>query len=132
MIHDYGTIIVQNLPFAQRKLGIANRVTQVIDNPSNSEDKVIAFTDAGATITEVRAVMQGTGTITYNVIFGPDRLGAGTNVTDTPVPLSNTTDGVNAVLDNPVVPPDSWVRLVTTAKVGNVTELAVSIEYSPR
>jgi hypothetical protein len=108
-----------------------NSKTITIENPTASENAYITFFNVPISITQVRGVIKGTGSVTYNIMFGPDRsaTGSGTPVCSSPAALTNTTGGVDMTLNNTNVPVSSHLWLTTSAASG-ATELAVTIFWS--
>lgn len=121
--NDLNISIVENPVYAQLKRTIT------VEKPSSTEKIPILFTSAPATISKIRAVIKGTGDITFNIVHGPDINAAGTPVTNSPVPVSNTTTGVDSVRDNPGVLANSWVWLIATGKTGVVDWISVTVEF---
>ena len=100
-----------------------------ITNPTASENDGIFYSPVALTITEVRCVITGTTSATYNVTYGASRA-SGTNVTTSPVACSNTTTGTTATLNNTAVAAGSYVWLITTALSGTPTELHIDVKYT--
>jgi len=79
---------------------------------------------------ESRCVIIGTGSVTYNVRYGSDRSAAGAAVTAIPVACSSTTTGVDAAIDSPKIPANSYVWMTTTATSGTPNELHLDLFYT--
>jgi len=104
--------------------------TLFVENPGASENDPSARLGTGITIASLVAVLRGSATpsVTWSLRFGPDRSAAGTEVVTGGTTTTDTTTGdVVSVLNNPTVPANNYIWLVTTAQSGTVDSLAVSI-----
>lgn len=110
--------------------GNLNQKEITIKQPTGSEKIAIFYTTIALTISNIRAIVNGISpSVTYNVVFGSDMGAAGTNATTSPVPVTNTTTGVDAVLDNVSIPAGSWVWVITTSVSGTVNWINVTIWF---
>ncbi len=113
-------------------VGAVNQISITVENPTASEDINLGFFFVNITITEIQAVVVGT---TPSVTIDPEhraaRDTASNDILSAPVAITNEGAGQNLTsFDDPTVPADSWVVLLTTAKTGTVTELTVTIRYT--
>ena len=105
-----------------------------VEDPSNSEDITIAFTEKAITITEIRAVLIGSDTpsVTWTIRHhATDRSNAGNEVVTGGTTTTSTTGGSDVTsFDDATIPADSFIWLETTAKSGTVSELHVTVVYT--
>ena len=105
-----------------------------VEDPSNSEDITIAFTEKAITITEIRAVLIGSDTpsVTWTIRHhATDRSNAGNEVVTGGTTTTSLTAGDDVTaFDDATIPADSFIWLETTAKSGTVSELHVTVVYT--
>ena len=105
----------------------------VIENPTASESISYFFTDVAITVAKLRAVLVGSvsPSVTWTVRFAPSREDAGTEiVTGGTVTTSTTTGSDVTALDEPAIPANSHVWIVTTAKSGTVGSININLFYN--
>jgi hypothetical protein len=104
-----------------------------VESPTASEDITIAFTNRAITVTEMRAVIIGTGspTVTWTIRHhATDRSNAGNEVVTGGTATTSQTSGSDVTaFDDETIPADSFIWLETTAMT-TVTQLAVTIVYT--
>jgi len=107
-----------------------------VETPNASEDITIFYTTVGLTLTELVAVLTefvpGSPSLDWSIRFGPDRNAAGTEViiggTTT---IDVDTGDIITVMDNPSIPADSFVWLVTTAVTAGLIRTAhITLRYT--
>lgn len=104
-----------------------------VEDPSDAEDICLGFTFVAITITEIQAVVVGSDTpsVTIDPSHSTDRSAAGNDILAAATAITNTTTGQNLTsFDDPTIPADSWIWLLTTAQSGTVDELTVTIKYT--
>jgi uncharacterized protein with beta-barrel porin domain len=106
--------------------------TVVIAFPTSAENVVAFFIDRAITITQVRGVIKGTTSATFNLFHSTDRSAAGTAVLTSNLVCSSVTSGTDGTIDagGQSVAANSWVFLKTQALSGSPSELAVYIEWT--
>lgn len=122
--------------------GIDNSLTSgeffagiTIENPRNSEDISVFFTDSAITVIQLVAVLVPdpgpAPSLTWTLRFGPDRSATGTEiVVGGTVTTSQTTGDVITTFSNANIPADSFVWFETTARTGNIKNFSVTIRYN--
>ncbi len=107
-----------------------------IESPNASEDITIFFTTVGLILTELVAVLTefipGSPSLDWSLRFGPDRDAAGTEVV---IGGSTTTDintgDIITIMDNPSIPADSFIWLVTTGVTAGLIRTAhITLRYT--
>lgn len=104
-----------------------------IEQPTNVEDVSMFFTPVALTVSEIRVVLRGSTSpsVSWTVRYGSDRGGVGTEIVIGGTTTVNVTDGDDVtVLDNAVIPADSFIWLETSAKSGTVNALHITIRYT--
>jgi hypothetical protein len=103
-----------------------------VESPTASEDITLFYTDEAITITQMNAVIAGTGTpsVTWTVRHNSDRTATGAEVvTSGTATTSQTTGSEVTSFNDATIPADSWVWLETTAMT-TATMLNVTIKYT--
>ena len=105
-----------------------------VEDPAADEDITIAFTEKAITITEMRAVLIGSGSqsVTWTIRHhATDRTNAGIEVVTGGTATTGLTSGSDVTAFNDAtIPADSFIWLETTAMVATVTELHITIVYT--
>jgi hypothetical protein len=100
-----------------------------IFGPSGSENVTMFYTSVAITLSNVRAVVNGTSpSVTYSVKYGSNRSSAAGTLVNAAV-VTNTTTGVNATLTATAIPAGSWIWIETSATSGTVNYLSISMEF---
>jgi hypothetical protein len=94
---------------------------------SDAEGFGIARAQSDTTIRAVYAVIAGSGSVTFELRYGPDRSSAGTLATVSTL-VNNTTVGQSVTVQNQPVPQGSYVWAVITAVDGAPSRLEVTLE----
>lgn len=116
---------------ARRNLGGRPMIVSVPD-PTASDDIHLGRMPFDISIQRIVSVLVGSGgqSLTWSLRYSPDRSAPGTEVVGGGIVTNSTTLGIETVsLDNPDIPADSYLKLVTTQKTGVVTELGLTIYY---
>ena len=104
-----------------------------LEDPVDSEDIGIWFTDEAITITEIRCVMVGTTPdIDIDVRHHTDRSNAGNQVDTTAMTCDSTTTGnsFTSGFEDATVPLDSWIWFETSSASGTNDLLQIQIVYT--
>lgn len=104
-----------------------------VEDPSDSEDISIAFTNRAITVTEIRAVLIGTTpSVTWTIRHhATDRSNAGNEVVTGGTITTSTTSGSDVTaFDDATIAADSFIWLETTATSGTVGEMHNTIVYT--
>ena len=103
-----------------------------VESPTTVENISMFYTPVQITVTEVESVLQGlTPSINWGVRFSSTRTDPGTELTiggfvTTSITIGDTED----TFDNPVIPADSFVWIVTTAASGSLESFHATIRYT--
>lgn len=104
------------------------------EDPTDSEDITIFYTDDAITITQLNAVLAGgssTPSVTYTVRHSSDRSATGNEVVTSGSTVTSTTTGAEVTsFNDATIPAGSWVWLETTAQSGTVPEFHLTIEFT--
>ena len=102
-----------------------------VEEPTDSEDITLWYTDRDIMIDAMIAVVRGsTPSVTWTVRHGTDRSATGTEVlTSGTTTTSATTGSIVTAFTVPHVPRTSFIWLETTAQSGTVDELHLTIHY---
>ena len=102
-----------------------------VEEPSDSEDITIFFTNRAITITEMRAVLANgasTPSVTWTIKHSTDRSAAGNAVVTAGTVTTSITTGSDVTsFDDPTIPADSFIWLETSAQSGTVPSLSVTL-----
>jgi len=104
----------------------------MVEQPRNNEDMGLFYTDEEITVQKLVAVLRADSgsSLTWTVRYNASRAAAGIELVQTGTETSSTTTGdVVDSIDNPTVPVNNYIWLETTAKVGTVYELTLTIFY---
>ena len=106
--------------------------TLTLDAPTSSDNITIFRTDVAITVQEVIAVSTGTSPSTsYSIRHEPSRSSSpGEGVTNLSQVTTSVTTGDTATLDDPTIPANSWIWLITDAASGTDVTLTVDIRYT--
>jgi hypothetical protein len=111
-----------------------NQFSITIENPTGAEEINLGHVFADITVTEVQAVVAGTGgpSVTIDPQHRDQADIPENDILSSPTAITNTGDGQNLTsFDDPSVPADSWMIMITTAIGGaTVTALTVTIKYT--
>ncbi len=101
-----------------------------MENPSSTERRMIARAFDATEIELVNAVLNGSSTpsVTFELRFGPDRSGAGTEILTSGRTVTSTTTGTDFTPDVTTIPAGSYVWMLTTAQSGTVVELFITLK----
>jgi hypothetical protein len=99
-----------------------------IINPSGTDDLTLFYVNAACTVQQITASVKGTDpSITIDITYGSTPEAAGTSLVTGGIVVTSET--ITTTFDNASIPADSYVRLVTSARTGDVTELAISMDF---
>jgi hypothetical protein len=104
----------------------------IVENPTGSEDLSFFFTDVPITITQIRAVLVGSGgpSVTWTIRHDTDRSAAGVEVvTGGTVTTDGTVGSDITTFDDPTIAADSHIWLETTAQAGTVNQIIITVFY---
>ena len=106
--------------------------TFAAEAPGAAEDGPTDYTAVALTVTKITAILVGAApSVTWTIRFGSDRSGAGTEVVMGGTTSTNTTTGDDVtVLDEPLIPADSFIWLETTAQSGTVVSMSITLVYA--
>jgi len=102
-----------------------------ITDPTSSENVSLFFTNKAVTITEMRCVLQGSGSqsVTWTVKHGSSRA-SGTPVVTAGTTTTNITTGDDVTsFDSEAVAADSFIWVETSALVATVDEMALTVYF---
>lgn len=98
-----------------------------IPDPRGGDSQTVLYAPTGKTISQIRAVIEGTTSVAFNVVSGTSR---GTvTTTHATINTSNNTAGDIMTISNATVPFNSWMWIEVTGAIGTPTELAVNIVF---
>jgi len=107
-----------------------------VENPSNSEDITLFFTDEALTITKIVAVLTGSATpsLTWTIRFHSDRSNAGTEVVTGGTTIDESGGGTSTgqsitSFNSASISANTWVWFKTTAQSGTVNKIHLTIFY---
>lgn len=95
-----------------------------LNNPTNSENILLLYTDIDLYVNEIRSVIAGAGSpsITFYLKYGADISGASTDVVAGGIVCSNTTTGISTTnFNNGTIPAGNFLWLTTGAISGTLT-----------
>lgn len=96
--------------------------------PTGDDDVILFFVNAEAPIQQITASVRGSSpSITYDLTYGPSQNGPWTSVFSGSQTV--TSNLYSTSFANGTIPADSYVRLSTSTKSGDVDELAISIDF---
>ena len=103
-----------------------------IISPTASEDITMFFTPVAITVSEMRAIVQGSApSVSWTIKHSTDRSAAGNVVVTAGTTTTSTTTGSDVTsFDDPTIPADSFVWLETTATSGTINDFNVTIIYT--
>jgi len=112
--------------------GLKKSKSITIENPTDSEDITMFFTEKAITITEIRAVVRGTTpSLTWTIRHGTDRSAAGAEVVTSGTTTTSESTGSDVTsFNDATIIADSFVWLETTAESGTTDEAAITIVYT--
>ena len=100
-----------------------------IMNPEDTDDGTLFFTPVAITVADIRALIQGTTNVVFNLYYGATRNGAGTKLFT--VDKTVTTEaGVQLVPDTANIPVNSYVWCEVVSVSGTPTQFHVSMAYT--
>jgi len=103
-----------------------------LESPGSAEDFGMWKTQVAITVSSINAVVKGSSpSVTINIAFGSD-ITSLTNVFSSGTAITNTTTGqtVNSGFNDATIPAGSWIRLISTASSGTITQIEVTINYT--
>lgn len=102
-----------------------------IENPTGSEHAPLFYAFDAITISQIMAIVQGTGpSVTWSLKFGPDHSAGGTEVlSGGHVTNQATTGDLITSFDNPTIPAGSHVWLDTSSITGTVDWINLTLKY---
>lgn len=107
-----------------------------IEDPTNSEDITLFFTDESLVITKIAAVLTGSGSpsLTWTIRFGSDRSLTGTEVVTGGTTIDSSGGGtstgqITTSFNNASVSSNNWIWFKTTAQSGTVNKIHITIFY---
>ena len=103
-----------------------------IENPSDSDDITIAYTDVAITVTAIEAVITAGTSVTFWIMHNPDRTAAGLEVDDTIFTCNSLTtgNGWSSGFEDATIPAASFIWIEAGTVTGVVTELHITIFYT--
>lgn len=104
-----------------------------IESPTDSEDISFFYVPYGITVTEIVGVVKGSASpsVTLTVRYNSDRSATGTEVVTGGSTFSSTTTGQSVTVFNSAnIPSGSFVWIETTATVGTVDEIHLTLTYA--
>ena len=103
-----------------------------IISPTSSEDVTMFFTPVAITVSEMRAIVQGTTpSVSWTIKHSTDRSAAGNAVVTAGTTTTSTTTGSDVTsFDDATIPADSFIWLETTAATGTIDDFNVTIIYT--
>lgn len=97
-------------------------------NPTGSESLTLFYVNAAVTVQQITASVRGTTpSINVDVFYAPTPAASGTSLVTGGVTVTDTS--ITTSFSNAVIPANSYVRLVTSAKSGTVDELSISLDF---
>lgn len=118
-----------NLATLQAVASARSKAISVL-TPVDTDDIALFFTVHEITITALSAVVAGgTPSVTWTIRFAANRDDAGTEVVTGGTETTSESGQQVTSLDEPVVPANSWLKLLVTATDGVPSELHVTIHY---
>jgi hypothetical protein len=97
-------------------------------NPTGSENLTLFFVNAPVTVQQLTMSVKGSApSITVDIQYSSSPEGAGTSIVTGGTVVTGASEVTS--FNNATIPANSYVRLVTSAKSGDVTELAISIDF---
>lgn len=112
---------------------VANQSKSItLEDPTGTEDVSMFFTNQAITISEMRAVLNGSSTpsVTWTIRHGTDRNATGAEVVTSGTTTTSTTTGSDVTsFNDATIVADSFVWLETTAQSGTVDALHITIVY---
>jgi hypothetical protein len=121
----YGSYVQSMVPDLAFKIGY--------ENPGASDKLLIpGFTSREITIRKINDAIIGTGTdVTWNIYYASTaNSGSPTKLFTTDRTTSSESGASTTTFDNPVIPANSWVWFVTTAKTGTPTFISVTVLFT--
>lgn len=104
----------------------------VMEDPSSNENVTWFHISKPITVSTVYAVLRGSSgpSVTFDVRHQKDRDASGNHLLSAPLAFANVNSGtaVTSLGDN-TIESSSWVWVETTAKSGNVDEIAITFDY---
>lgn len=107
-----------------------------IENPTNSEDITLFYTDEALTITKIVAVLTGSSSpsLTWSIRFNADRSNAGTEVVTGGTVIDSTNGGASTgqsitSFNSASISANTWVWFKTTTQSGTVNKIHLTIFY---
>jgi len=104
-----------------------------IEDPTDSEDLTMFFTDYAITVTQMNAVLLGSSTpsVTWTIRHGTDRSATGAEVVTSGTTTTSTTTGSEVTsFNDATIPASSWVWVETTAQSGTLDEINITIKFT--
>ena len=116
---------------AKDDLGLSFSKSITVEDPTDSEDLTIFYTNIAITVVAIEGVIRGATSVDVNIIHSTDRSAAGNDICTADETVSNTTTGVNFTLGgDTTIPASSFIWLETSALSGAPDELHVTIRYT--
>lgn len=107
-----------------------------IENPTNSEDITLFYTDEALTITKIVAVLTGSSSpsLTWSIHFNADRSNIGTEIITGGTVIDENNGGastgqITTSFNSASISANSWVWFKTTAQSGTVNKIHLTIYY---
>jgi len=104
-----------------------------VESPTTTENISMFYTPVEITVSGVESVLQGSGppSLSWGVRFSNTRTNIGTELkTGGFVTTSTTTGDTETDFDNPVIPADSFVWIITTTASGALGSFHATIRYT--
>lgn len=101
-----------------------------VESPIVNDDLTMFYSEPNATISEIAAVIRGTGSITWTIRHSTDRDGIGSEVITGGHVSSSVNGEIISIFDDPNILAMSYVWLEVTSVTGQVDELHLTIDYS--
>jgi hypothetical protein len=119
--------------------GLESRLSNLIkskgvtlESPTSAEDFGMWKTQVDITVSSINAVVKGSSpSVTINIAFGSN-ITSLTNVFSSGTAITNTTTGqtINSGFNDATIPAGSWIRLISTASSGTISQIEVTINYT--
>lgn len=102
----------------------------LIESPAGGEDLTFFYTDVAITIKKMTAVLIGSSTpsLTWTIRHDPNRAATGSEVVVGGTTTTDTTSGHDiSSMDDPTIPPDSFVWIETSAAAGVLGSIIITV-----
>lgn len=111
----------------------SNSKSVLVENPINTEDLSLFFTDKAITITKIRPILVGSASpsVTWTLRHATDRSVVGTEVINIGTTTTEVTTGIDIIsFDDSTIIANSHIWFESTAKSGTVKSINLTIFYT--